>query len=416
MELNISIETPLFHIGAFPFKKKKQKKQKKRNTIPGEPVHPGILDRFARVMQAVSSGNPVDLGSPLPGTIRIVVPSYYSTNYDAVINGQWLHNTIHSHDRTIAEWRELIRRQREPLFPGSTTLPYIRDAFSYLKDHADEMERIVYKNLRIRRFFRFWLASARKRIMNRRTVGDVDLYTMNPIPEQFRVQVCDVPTRTTYVFHVNTILRTFVSSLSYNSFGISSPQVPKNPYTNVPWTIGQLIAIIEQCVYHKIRAHSFLPFLAQIYRESGYDIKKMYTNNTSSLNIAAARSYFSNHIDPDVIEMYLEVYDDLEQLIPNKKNLWFLVKRKLELRSLSAELMKRWDDIILTYWIFQTYRYVLSPSMKPIHEVDEDLITLYNETCTWWSKQPKRSIRKRASPTPTSAPDEIVLSETITHV
>lgn len=408
-------EQNVFHIGTFPPKKKSKKKPKKRGNYVMSEVHPGIMDRFSRVMASVCSGQPIDLGPPLPGTLRILVPTYTSTDYGSIPHGEWLLRTIHSHDRTLPEWQKVIQQHKEPIFQTHGAYKPKVDPFAYRKEHAEEMERVVQQNLRIRRFFRFWLSSARKRIMDKRIVGDVDLYTMNPIPEHSLIKVYDVPTRTTYVFHVHTILRTFLSSLTYNSFGIANPHMPKNPYTNVPWTIGQLIRIVEQCILYKVRTHSFLPFLVQMFRESGYDIKRMYTNNTSSLNIAAAKSYFANHVDPDVIEMYLEVYDDLESLIPENKGMWLVIKRKLEFRTLSKELLKQWDIMIVTYWIFHTYRYVLSTRMKTIHEIDDELITLYNNTCDWWSKQPKRSIRKRVSPPRTSTSDPST-SETITHV
>lgn len=384
----MSANEVLFHPGRTLPKKKKRRPirksahQRSKHSSHQRSLNLAALDRFSRVMSAYGSGNHVDLGPPFPGTIRILYPPYGQSN-------DWLHTILHSHDRSLGEWKTLIETYKR----GVSFLPPDNP---YNTIHlAESLSHILLRNLRLRWILRKWIVHMRRRKMDTRIIGTIDLYTVRPIPSQCAVYVYDISSKTKYVFHTHTMIQTFLSGLSFQVYATPYPRVPKNPYTNIPWTLGQILVIIEQIVHNSIRNNKMLPHALQLYHASLYNIDVFREMNLTYLQIEAATSFFSDHADPVVLQMYLEVYDDLFDIIVTKFGAWHVVRRALELRKLPTDLQTRWDDILMLYWIYQNHGMIIykNSAITSLSDANLELHTLYYDTYQWWKELPKRNVR-----------------------
>ena len=344
---------------------KKPKRAKKRSMLT-TPINPLVVERFRRVMDCYARGVPVDYGPLPPGTIRFLTSD---ESFDC---------TVRSHDRTLTEWLVLIDAMKNGIFDS-------------VRREGLRFEACFQANQRIRWLARKWLVCARRKIMDRRIIGEEDLVTLLPIPSDFLISVYDTKTRNKYQFHTNTMVRTFMSALLYSSYGIAGPQIPKNPYTNVPWTLGQIVSIVGQIMRNQALHHRLPPTVILLYRRAGYNIDSFLKSNKLLLSIAAAQSLFKTIEDPVTLEIYGEMLDDLygEEEIPYG---WRYVKRLVHKRMLSDALMKQWDDFIIAYWIYSNYRMIIQPYAN-YEEMDVQFQKLNAHSIIWWKNQPRRILR-----------------------
>lgn len=285
---------------------------------------------------------------PLKGTVRFL----YNDSATATAP-QWLTDEAYAYDRTITEWHQLINKYKAPLrgFVGSTedrTNPFL-----YRPEAGQYLEALFHQQMRMRALARKWIAAVRCRIMRRRRIGDVDLYTLDPIPEPSRVYVYDYCSKSQYMFHTQTILKTFVNALTYSAFGITYPLVPKNPYTNIAWTLGQIVTIVAQIQANLWRSHRTIPKYVYAYRQAQYDMDRFLRLEHSQLEIDAATVFFSNASESG--GMFMEILEDL--FAQASVRLSVTLRRAIGERQLSVALNARWTELVIRAWIAENYHY-----------------------------------------------------------
>jgi len=149
-----------------------------------------------------------------------------------------------------------------------------------------------------------------------------------------------------------------LTSLSFSQYGIAQPMPPKNPHTNLPWTLGQQISIVHQLAVCSLNRHTFLPSGLIWYREVRYSIPTFYHIHYDTLNLWAAHSFFSKPTDPDVRiicrELVDDLYNDLGVIQPIQRG-DVIIRERVKARTLSAELMQAWDGLLLSMWILENH-------------------------------------------------------------
>ena len=250
------------------------------------------------------------------------------------------------YDRSYTEWMTLIDSWRRTL------------SWSRTSHYAAALETAFYASQRMRFLARVYLRKLRMRVAARRCPPQDDLNTCSPVPEGGRVTVYDFPHRSVYTFHWKTLLRMCLTSLSFSQYGIAQPMAPKNPHTNLPWTVGQQVSIVHQLAVCSLNRHTFLPPALLWYREVQYSIPAFYHKRYDSLNLWAAHSFFSRPTDPDVRIIYQELtddlYNDLEVIEPAVRG-GVIVRERVKARTLSAELMVAWDSLLVSMWILENH-------------------------------------------------------------
>lgn len=295
----------------------------------------------------------LDLGLAPRGTLRPLLGDFSDAGKNPVLAVFW------SHDRTLKEWIELITEYRNSAYVWPAFLPIPKDPLFNRWTQGVEIEQLFLKNQRMRWIVRKFIARIRQRIMDKRVVGETDLYTTLPIPDTQAIRIYDVKTRSVYRFHMLTMQRLMSGSLLYSSYAIASPQTPLNPYTNIPWHTGQLISIVSQMLTVGARICRMPPLLLTDYRMSNFDTKTFFANHMSFLHTQAAISFFDNLDDSDAQEMFVETYDDLvsyanDTIYPHRVQ---QIRRLLKGLK-KGDLLKRWKDVITSFWIFYNHKFM----------------------------------------------------------
>lgn len=294
------------------------------------------------------------------------------------------------YDRSYTEWMTLIDSWRRTL------------SWSLTSHYAPALETAFYASQRMRFLARVYLRKLRMRVATRRCPPQDDLNTCAPVPEGARVTVYDFPHRSVYTFHWKTLLRMCLTSLSFSQYGIAQPMAPKNPHTNLPWTVGQQVSIVHQLAVCSLNRHTFLPQAMMWYREVRYSIPAFYHKHYDSLNLCAAHSFFSRPADPDVRIIYQELaddlYNDLEVIEPAVRG-GVIVRERVKARSLSDELMVAWDSLLVSMWILENHHRPHN-EYTSYHQLFLAAVGLHTRSWLWCTTRERQGQQGQQGPRP----------------
>jgi hypothetical protein len=324
----------------------------KKTLTPIKSCHPLIAERFRCVLSHTGTG-PINLGIPPIGTLRPLLGDFSDASKSPVLCDFW------AYDRTVSEWIDLISDYRYK-FSNNSWPAFIQRPTSSIfdrKDKATEIETLFLKNQRMRWICRKFIARLRKRVMDKRAVGDTDLFTMCPIPDNQCIRVYDTMTRCVYFFHAHTMSKLIIRALLYGTYGIADPQSPKNPYTNIEWNIWQLISITNQLLLTGAQHCKPIPFVLLLFRKCNFNINYFFEKNASFLQIEAAVHFFEDLEYAEAKEIFFETYDDLCSYIDGHLS----PLRNRRIRSIleetkDKELMKQWTTLITSFWIYNNHK------------------------------------------------------------
>lgn len=149
-----------------------------------------------------------------------------------------------------------------------------------------------------RNLVRIWL----QRRYGTRLLNTEDPATMaEPIKP---VLVFDYASRGLYCFEVSTIQKNIESSLSYTDWLLPEPLPPKNPFTNVPFTIGQNVKILQD-----LRIYGRNSWVLESYRSCGMNEQLFRNLFQVPLKYRILEEKIRN-LDPDFLELFDEFVED----------------------------------------------------------------------------------------------------------
>jgi hypothetical protein len=303
-------------------------------------------------------------------------PILTPANYDSK---NWVHLDM-MWPRSLTAWIHLLHSLKTPVFSEKEreftvdipSPPYIPNTIPHPWFHrteaAKQLEAFFLKNQRIRFQLRRIVNAYLYKKMRRRIVGEKDVGTLESIPLRDLVFVCDVPSRSVYHFHVNTIHRHIVGNLRYQSLAISSPKAPKNPYTNLPWSTGQLLVIFDQI--HRVLWNTKCAFLdpaAQAFYRSGLCLVRFRTLFGDQLDRDCARRFFHDSTSEYWDIIYGETITELFQLVHVQAP---IVLRSLLLdQSLPIQVLTIWNDLVWGFWCYENLGRMVLPGVCSIQDM-----------------------------------------------
>lgn len=222
------------------------------------------------------------------------------------------------------------------------------------------------------------VAVFRRRIMDRRVIGETDVGTMETIPTQHVVQVYDWSSRSKYRFHANTIHSNILAALRYYTMAISMPRKPKNPYTNMEWTTGQMWVLVDQIQRQFWESgHRFIDPALQIYsREFSVDsLRKLYGKQ---LSVDCARRFFKDRTSDCWDAIYEETLADLFVILKPTRS--FFIRSLILERSLKTELLCAWDEMTAAFWCYENLNQLISQNVSSIVDLIENAKRLLAST------------------------------------
>jgi hypothetical protein len=256
----------------------------------------------------------------------------------------WISNMVYGYDRSITEWTDVIQKYKH----HSLYFPFVRQ-------HIMTLERLVKHELTIRRLVQKFVRNVRMRVFARRRIGSVDLYTMTPVPHDSQVRVFDYASKSLYVFHTQTAIRIIDSGLIHSNYGIPTPHMPRNPYTNITFTQAQLISMMTQIGLNCARAHRFPPPRVLNFRKYCYDVVRFKNNSKTILNWEAAVTFLHSFHDPISIDFYMEVLNDTVDVENLNMPRWNEVREYVRNRSAPSTVLKRFDTVVLSLFLFENH-------------------------------------------------------------
>ena len=286
-----------------------------------------------------------------PKEIRYVYPHRFTG-----INDEWIAlNQIRYFKGDLIDWCMKIadiqgeikrnQRHRPVLFRMNIgTLKLVRNLID-----QNQQWRWAMKNL-----VRLWII----RKSRRRLIGDdTDMITMEPIPIEEQCSIICMKTRCRYVFSGSMLMKSMKSNLESQTAGIPDVKSPKNPFTNLPYTYGQLLEIYRILLAWCAKRGRVFPSAMSLFRESDFRPARMLKIHHRHLQYKAVLSFF---LDDDVrgesflesLEVVLDAYTyamasyNSNIMHVDAFQAWFTKDPK-------NYLVLAWRRIIADYWYFE---------------------------------------------------------------
>jgi hypothetical protein len=313
----------------------------------------------------------------------------------------WISNILYSQDKSLTEWHTLLLNYKS-----------CRDAFPFISEHINMLNETVMKQLQIRACVRNFIRKLRARIAERRVIGEIDLYTTTCVPKNAQVRIYDIPNKSVYVFHTQTAVRILLSGLQHSVFGIPSPHMPKNPYTNIPFTLPQIMVILEQILINSAHAHHLPNARIFQFRQCIYNIDIFIKTFRHHLNIESARTFLHSFHDPTSIGYYMEVLDDTIETEILDIPKWSIIYKYIENRTLPPDIMKRFDTVVLCLFLFQNHS--ICYTFKSYNNMLNEVVSAYRAAFQWI--QPRTIVRRQLGPSAFGSDAPQVSSQILQHV
>jgi hypothetical protein len=136
--------------------------------------------------------------------------------------------------------------------PFSSINKYVTE---FLKTRAVAIRNQVIRIQRCRHLFSILLHHIRFRRLKSANTTDIVTMEVPKVP----IHVIDWQRRQRYVFEAATLMRDITCRLLSHDGMFESPQPPRNPYTNIPFTQGQLISVWNSLGHATVLASSAFP-------------------------------------------------------------------------------------------------------------------------------------------------------------
>jgi len=305
---------------------------------------------------------------PLPGTIRMLVKKDLP---------DYLRIPFYSHDRTITEWQTLFESYKSlkyiPQRAISADEPY--NAFFHYNAVGVLLQTEYRQQMKLRWIVQRWIYRIRERIYRRRIVGETDLRTLEPIMNKDAIQVICHRTKSIYRFHIHSIIRMIKENLYFEQWGRADPMNPRNPYTNQPWLLHQLVELIHQIQILLVDRREILPSFLSKFVEARYSVEQFHRMYQLELGIAATTRFFQTPESRIVrSELLQQLFHQIQ--IQCTASLY----RQIRQKHCPPFLQQCWETLIQNKWIHDNYGYSPRYMWRDILEQTITIQRLYQKT------------------------------------
>ena len=169
----------------------------------------------------------------------------------------------------------------KPCLEGDPFLPINSYVTQYLKTRAISLRNEATRIQRYRNLFRILLHHMRFRRL--KVANTTDIVTMEP--PKVPIHVVDWKRRQRYVFEAATLMRDITCRLLSHDGMFESPQPPRNPYTNIPFTQAQLISAWNSLGHAPVLTSSVFP----LFYKSHFSMERFTIENFTYLKLNALK-------------------------------------------------------------------------------------------------------------------------------
>ena len=241
----------------------------------------------------------------------------------------------------------------------------------------DKFTEIRYQ---MRRLLNSWLLKkSQKKILpipNYETMED-------PEPSNC-VEWTDIENRCTYRIHGDTLVKSMKMYLHHSDYGFPEPLTPKNPTTNAPFTLGQLIHLTYEIYLWCGKNRKPVPYILTKYQEAQFCLTKMVLKNRPEMTLYACRDLFKEIGQPDAIEMWLDMIEEYGTLFPSLSRDELETEMPLWIASLDAtehnNILANWTSILPDLVQLSRFRYFIRSEWTDLTTVKKIVKGLWAKT------------------------------------
>jgi hypothetical protein len=198
------------------------------------------------------------------------------------------------------------------------------------------------------------------------------------------IEWTDIENRCTYRIHGDTLVKSMKMYLHHSDYGFPEPLTPKNPTTNAPFTLGQLIHLTYGIYSWCGKNRKPVPYILTKYQEAQFCLTKMVLKNRPEMTLYACRDLFKEIGLPDAIEMWLDMIEEYATLFPSLSRDELETEMPLWIASLDAtehnELLANWTSILPDLVQLSRFRYFIRSEWTDMTTVKKIVKGLWAKT------------------------------------
>ena len=169
------------------------------------------------------------------------------------------------------------------------------------------------------------------------------------------IEWTDITNRCVYRIHGDSLIKSMKMYLYHSDYGFPEPLTPKNPTTNAPFTLGQLIHLQYEIYSWCGKNKKAVPPILTKYHEAKFNLELMCIRNRPEMTYHGCQDLFKEMDDEDAIETWLDMIEKyspipsfcrtrMEKEIPQ----WIksLDEVDTETTRKGKELLKKWEALL----------------------------------------------------------------------
>ena len=198
------------------------------------------------------------------------------------------------------------------------------------------------------------------------------------------IEWTDIENRCTYRIHGDTLVKSMKMYLHHSDYGFPEPLTPKNPTTNAPFTLGQLIHLTYEIYSWCGKNRKPVPYILTKYQEAQFCLSKLALKNRPEMTLYACRDLFKEIGQPDAVEMWLDMIEEYATLFPSISRDDLETEMPLWVSSLNTsehkELLANWSSILPDLVQLSRFRYFIRSEWTDMTTVKKIVRTLWAKT------------------------------------
>lgn len=282
------------------------------------------------------------------------------------------------------------------------------EAEQNLREIRNVFQRDQWLRTTLRRFVQIWLYKC----YNNRFLNTEDPATLvEPVKP---IHIFDVERRGIYVFEATSLKTFLVNDLTYSDWMFPEPKEPRNPLTNLPFRIGQLLEVVRA-----LRAYNLGHWSIEAYFSCKQSLKSFRDLFVSPIKLRGLYEVVKTPHHEECIEYLTEfIEDEYDYHAVEKRNILILLLWAAR-KGLDTPYMNMWRHVMRQYHIYiivygkEIYENNIS-MQNIIHNQTEHLFGNTREVARiraeWLQTNPLRRILPRPQPQqlPQSQPLQII--------
>lgn len=245
---------------------------------------------------------------------------------------------------------------------------FLQTSDIYKKSNAYRSLWESFANIRyqMQRLVNAWLnKKSQKKILpipNYETLED-------PTPDNC-IEWTDITNRCVYRIHGDTLIKSMKMYLHHSDYGFPDPLTPKNPTTNAPFTIGQLIHLQYEIYAWCGKNKKQVPSILTKYHDAKFNLDILCIKNRPEMTYQVCKDLFKEMDDEDAIEMWLDIIekyaplpsfsrDRIEKEIP----IWIKSLNEVDTDTTKKgkALLKKWETLLPDLVQYSRFNYFNRP-------------------------------------------------------